>query len=287
MANQPRAIQALAATSVQKIQPPNYCENPKKQLQSSPKLDITTREIKLMTILNSELKPAFSIYCVDYAARFGEHSNDVMREFARQLIKHQIGARGLQCGIQRLAERAATNKFTPNPAEFALMCKPTAADLGIPEQDTAIKEVREARTRWRYKATPYPYSHDICRYLNQRVGYEFYHLTEREWLARCTKEYNRLLTSALEGKLPAYDRALPQQEEPEKPAYEQLGYPTLTGKQAKDLIAAKLKRRAQTKPELTEVGNGRVDTSRLGPRIAGSSEAHCTTASQMTGNKPE
>ena len=238
-------------------------------------------------ILNSELVPVFSLYCVDYAARFGEHTDDVIREYARQIISHNIGRNGLKRGIERLIARAGENKFTPNPTEFALMCKPTAADLGIPDFETALQEVREARTSWRYRDNPFPYSHDICRYMSQRIGYELSQLSERDWRNRASTEYSRLLKAAMSGALPKFKHALEPVKAETRPAYEQCGYKTLGKEEARKVIEAMTRRPFAGTEVKQEAERGRVDTSRLGPGIAGSSDANCTTAAQMTGSKPE
>lgn len=236
-----------------------------------------------MMILNSELKPMFSLYCVDYAARFGEHSDDVMREYAKLLIHHKIGRIGLQRGINRLRLRASENKFTPNPAEFAELCKPTIQELGIPDLEMATHEVREARTTWRHSKTPYPFSHDVCRFIDQRVGYDLYQTSEREWRQRVSREYHYLVKQAVAGQLPSFRNALPHKSEPEdnRPMYERLGYKTLSREESRAVIDSVLKRK-----RIDNTNRGRVDTSRLGPGIAGSSNAS-TSAEQMTGSKHE
>lgn len=234
-------------------------------------------------ILNSELKPMFSLYCVDYAARFGEHSDDVMREYARLLIHHKIGRKGLQRGINRLRLRASENKFTPNPAEFAEMCRPTIEELGIPDLETATYEVREARTAWRHNKAPYPFSHDVCRFINLRVGYDIHQTSDSEWRQRVSREYHYLVKQAIAGQLPRFHNALPHKPEPEdnRPTYELFGYKTLSREEARAVIDS-LRKRKRT----DNTDRGRVDTSRLGPGIAGSSNAS-TSAEQMTGSKPE
>lgn len=283
MADQtPKSIHELAATSVQKIQRRDCSGSPERQQQNLHELDITTRENNLMMILNSELKPMFSIYCVDYAARFGEHSDDVMREYARLLIHYRIGRKGLQRGINRLRLRAAESKFTPNPAEFAELCKPTIEELGIPDLETATYEVREARTAWRHKKAPYPFSHDVCRYINLRVGYDIHQTSDAEWRQRVSREYHYLVKQAIAGQLPSFRNALPHKEpEDDRPTYEQWGYKTLSREEARAVIDSLLKRKRADNTD-----RGRVDTSRRGPGIAGSSNAS-TSAERMTGSKPE
>lgn len=236
-----------------------------------------------MAILNSELKPMFSMYCVDYAARFGEHSDDVMREYARQLIVNRVGRVGLNRGVERLRVRAAHNRFTPNPAEFAVMCKPTPEDLGIPDLATAMHEVRESRSTWRHSKTPFPFSHDVCRFIDQRIGYDLYLVSDNEWRQRAKAEYERLVALAVAGNLPTYRHAISHQpnDDSARPAYERMGYKTLSREESRAVIDGLLKRNRTDNTAM-----GRVDTSRLGPRIAGSSDAS-TSAKQMTGSKPE
>ena len=55
--NKPRPISELAATSVRKTQQRSSCVNPKSTQSDWQQPDITTRQMNLMTILNSELVP--------------------------------------------------------------------------------------------------------------------------------------------------------------------------------------------------------------------------------------
>lgn len=173
-----------------------------------------------MTILNSELVPVLGTCCPDYASRFGEHSNDIMRLYAEQLIKNEIGRKGLNRGIECLKAGKAPSRFTPTPAEFVDMCKPSAEELGIPELEHCIHEVTEANGRWRFEK--YPFAHDLVRALNERVGYRMRQLSIKDFHKLCETEYNRLLEQARVGKLPTYENRLPRHAE-ERSRVEQMG----------------------------------------------------------------
>jgi len=185
-----------------------------------------------MTILNSELVPVLGTCCPDYASRFGEHSNDIMRLYAEQLIKNEIGRKGLNRGIERLKAGKAPSRFTPTPAEFVDMCKPSAEELGIPELDHCIHEITEARGRWRFDK--YPFAHDLVRLMNERVGYQIRHTSIKEFRRLCETEYQRLLELARNGKLPSFTERLPRHAE-ERSRIEQMGK-QLSMNEAKDVL---------------------------------------------------
>lgn len=234
-----------------------------------------------LTMMMTEVVPIMTLYCPDFANRFnGQNIESVMREYMSQIRQNGLRVSDVRKGIERLKTR--TEKWTPNPTEFVELCKPTAAELGIPELDAAIHEVREARTTWRHSKTPYPFSHDVCRFIDQRVGYDIYQTSEREWRQRVTREYNLLIKQAIKGRLPKFRHAIASSTSAsdERPAYERMGYKTLSREASRAVIDSMLKRNKRDDTE-----RGRVDTSRLGPRIAGSSNVS-TTTEQMTGSKP-
>lgn len=176
--------------------------------------------MNLMTILNSELVPVLGVCCHDFASRFGEYSNDTMRLYAEQLIKNEIGRKGLNRGIENLKAGNAPSRFTPTPAEFVEMCKPSAEDLGIPSLDDCMHEVREAKGRWRFEK--YPFSHEVARLLSERIGFEFYQTSVNQFKKLCETEYKRLLELARNGQLGTHEKRLPRQAE-ERSRIEQMG----------------------------------------------------------------
>lgn len=169
-------------------------------------------------ILNSELKPVFSMYCVDFAARFGEHSDDVLREYAKQLILNKIGRTSLQRGIQRLVKRAAENKFTPNPTEFVELCKPTAEDLGLPGLEEAYRDIDRGLRR-STNAKPYRFKHRMIELIARDIGqYAFRLANEEKRQAMLHKSFEKWLDVARTEGLPP---KRPQIAEPEpRPEYE-------------------------------------------------------------------
>ena len=162
-----------------------------------------------MAILNSELVPVLSTCCPDYASRFGEHSQDIMCLYAEQLLKNEIGRKGLNRGIECLKAGKAPSRFTPTPAEFVTLCKPSAEELGIPDLDHCIQEITEARGRWRFDK--YPFAHDLVRHMNERVGPQMCHSSINQFRKLCEREYNRLIELARDGKLPSFSERLPRQ----------------------------------------------------------------------------
>ncbi|MCK7458480.1 replication protein P [Idiomarina aminovorans] len=173
-----------------------------------------------MTILNSELVPVLGVCCHDFASRFGEYSNDTMRMYAEQLIKNEIGRKGLSRGIESLKAGNAPSRFTPTPAEFVEMCKPSAEELGIPSLDDCMHEVRESKGRWRN--AQYPFSHEVSRRLSERIGYEFYQISLNQFRKRCETEYTRLIELARNGQLGSHENRLPRHAE-ERSRIEQMG----------------------------------------------------------------
>jgi hypothetical protein len=235
-----------------------------------------------LTMMMTEVVPVMTLYCPDFANRFnGQNIEDVMCEYMAQIRRNGLRKSDVRKGVERLKTRK--DKWTPNPTEFVELCKPTIEELGIPNLETATHEVREARTTWRHSKTPFPFSHDVCRFIDQRVGYDLYQTSEREWRQRVSREYHYLVKQAIAGQLPSFRNALPHKSEPEdnRPMYERLGYKTLSREESRAVIDSVLKRKRTDNTD-----RGRVDTSRLGPGIAGSSNAS-TSAEQMTGSKPE
>lgn len=143
-----------------------------------------------------------AIYCVDYAARFGDHSDDVMREYARQLINHRINRAGLKRGIERLVRRALENKFTPNPVQFADMCQLTPEDLGLPTLDDAYRDLDQASRHDSRSPKPYQYKHRIIALIAKDVSYEFRLATEEKRQLMLKKAYDKWFEVARTGELP-------------------------------------------------------------------------------------
>lgn len=177
--------------------------------------------MKVKTILNSELAPVLTQYCVDFVSRFSEQYDNVLMEYAERLVKHDVTPKELQRGIERLKTRSGKNKFSPNPEEFALMCKPSAEELGIPDLDHCMHEIREARGRWRFDK--YPFAHDLVRLMNDNVGYELYHCSAQQFRKLCEREYERLLVLARKDSLPKNIKALPRNAE-ERSVVEKSGH---------------------------------------------------------------
>lgn len=160
-----------------------------------------------MTVMMTEVVPVMTLYCPDFANRFdGQNIEDVMREYMSQIRKNELRVADVRKGIERLKTRK--EKWTPNPTEFVELCKPSPEELGIPDLDHCMHEIREARGRWRFDK--YPFAHDLVRLMNDNVGYELYHCSAQQFRKLCEREYERLLVLARKDSLPKNIKALPR-----------------------------------------------------------------------------
>ncbi|QSX32484.1 hypothetical protein JYB87_11980 [Shewanella avicenniae] len=160
---------------------------------------------KVVNRLMAELVPVLSVYCADFNSKFGKDEQvlkDTINEYASRLIRHGIGSKGLRWGIEHLKQRATTNKWTPNPEEFAQLCKPTAADLGVRPVDEVITEVIAKRRERRVTGRKQEYSHRIVELIDQRVGYNIYVSSEERFRELVQREYDHWVEQAIAGTLP-------------------------------------------------------------------------------------
>lgn len=170
-----------------------------------------------MAEVSANLIPVLNVYCAEFAGRFGSEVEAVARQYAERLIVHGVGLKGMMRGIEKLKQRTATKPFTPNPEEFAILCKPTAEEAGIPTLEEVHDQIVAARGRYRFEG--YQFSHQIGAIINDRIGFEFYSLSAGDFRRKLEKEYNHWLQRALKNDLPAPRAAIGYQAEPELPPY--------------------------------------------------------------------
>lgn len=160
---------------------------------------------KVADRLMAELVPVLSVYCADFNSRYGKDEQvlqDTINEYASRLIRHGIGAKGLRWGIEHLKQRATTNKWTPNPEEFAALCKPTGADIGVRPLDDVVTEIIAKRRERRATGLKQEFSHRVVEIIDQRVGFNIYASTEQRFRELVKREYDHWVEQAIAGKLP-------------------------------------------------------------------------------------
>ena len=137
------------------------------------------------------LLPVLTTYHPVFASQFcqtDEQARAVIGQYAKRLLDEGIDADGFERGIRALELRAATERFAPNPSEFALMCKPTPADLGIPEFQTVYLQIVERNGVRAGEA--FEFSHPIIRLISQRKGALIRELTGLEFERAIRAEYD-------------------------------------------------------------------------------------------------
>lgn len=177
----------------------------------------TEKVERAMIEVSANLIPVLTVYCNDFASKFGSVVEQVAYQYAERLIANGIGLKGMERGIERLKRQSATKPWTPNPEQFAQMCKPSADEAGIPSVDDIYQEIVEARGRYRFEQ--YQFSHQIGAIINERIGFEFYQESEGDFKRRLQKEYDHWTQRALKGDLPAPMKAIAHKSEPPLPDY--------------------------------------------------------------------
>ncbi len=120
-------------------------------------------------------------------------------------------------GIEALKVRAATERFAPNPSEFALMCKPTPAELGIPEFDAVLTQIIERNGR--AAGGDFKFKHPLTQLINCRKGALLYELGSLEFERVIRSEYDHWVKRLQDGEqLPELQPAIGQDKRPAMPA---------------------------------------------------------------------
>lgn len=203
-----------------------------------------------MAEVSANLIPVFVVYFADFAHRFGSEVEGVARQYAERLIVHSVGHKGMMRGIEKLKQHAGKKQWFPNPEEFALLCKPTAEEAGIPSLQDVKDQIVEARGRYRFES--YAFTHQIAEIINTRIGFDFYQLSAADFSRKLEKEYNHWLQRALKNDLPAPRAAIAYQAEPDLPPYLKNGAVTVSGALGKKIENLRqLARERAQKVELT------------------------------------
>lgn len=123
-----------------------------------------------------------------------------MREYAEQLVEHSVTSNQLQAGFRK----AKKEKWLPTPTEFALLCKPTLEELGLPDIKNAFDQIVERHGRYRHDE--YVFSHYILEVIDARIGYQGKRLKQEEFKKLFEGEYHYWLGRFINNDLPPTKR---------------------------------------------------------------------------------
>jgi hypothetical protein len=206
-----KALQDLA-TNPALSEPCDLHSRPLNELQ-------TARLAKATEKLMATLLPTLTTYYPVFASQFcqtDEQTHAVMAQYAKRMLEEGVDAAGFAKGIQLLERRAATERFAPNPSEFAVMCKPSLAELGIPEFQTVFLQIVERNGARAGEA--FEFSHPIIRLISQRKGALIRELTGLEFERAIKAEYDHWVKRIASGEtLP--EPLLAIEQKPEMPDY--------------------------------------------------------------------
>lgn len=165
----------------------------------------------------------------------------VLKEYAEQLVDERITKSMLVIGIRRLKKC----KYRPNPYAFAQMCKPTLADMGIPDAQSTHDEIVARWGKYRHAEHKPQFSHRLVEIISERIGYRAYLLKGSDFLVLVSEEHAYWLDRALRGDLPQAAKAL-EYKRPEKSVIEAViasGYqPNLDDKMMRRVAEMKAQR---------------------------------------------
>jgi hypothetical protein len=148
----------------------------------------------------------FEIHFPDFVNKFEANGmmDAVLAEYAEQLIDERITGDMLKRGVKRLKKC----QFRPKPYDFAMLCKPTAADLGILGVRETFDEIVARWGKYRHASNKPPFSHRLVEVINERVGYRNYLMTSPDFFELVSSEYLYWFDRAMRGDLPAPAKAL-------------------------------------------------------------------------------
>lgn len=204
-------LQRNLATSHRHSEP---CDLLKKQ-QSA--LQLTKATERLM----ATLLPTLTAYHPTFASQYcgsDEQTQAMMAQYAECLLDEHIDAQGLQRGLMALKRRAATERFAPNPAEFAVMCKPAPAELGLPSFDAVYLQIVERNGACAGQG--YEFSHPLTKLISMRKGALIRELTGMAFERVIRTEYDAWVKRLQAGEqLPEPHAALPDHTSAARPAW--------------------------------------------------------------------
>ncbi len=172
--------------------------------------------------LMATLLPVLTTYHPVFASQFcqtDEQTQGVIAQYAKRMLDEGIDAAGFERGIRALEKRAATERFAPNPSEFAVMCKATPADLGIPDFHQVLAEVTVGKQATRF-GEGYVFSHPLARVICGRKGDLIYTLTSIEFEDAIRGEYDHWVKRLQAGEqLPEPQPTIGHDQRPELPEH--------------------------------------------------------------------
>jgi hypothetical protein len=162
------------------------------------------RQITLAGLVLESVFPVLNTYYPDFTNKYGNLQYDpllaIAKQYAERLLVHSVGPKLLDIGIERCKAECVERKWSPNPEEFARLCKPTAAQLGLPDFIEAKAHIIKARGVM--KGRDYKFKDDLTHELNRLHGFEMYDMPERQWEARLLSTYQKLYVDAINHRLP-------------------------------------------------------------------------------------
>lgn len=171
--------------------------------------------------LMATLLPVLTTYHPVFASQFcqtDEQTQGVIAQYAKRMLDEGIDAAGFERGIRALEKRAATERFAPNPSEFAVMCKATPADLGIPDFHQVLADVTAGKQATRFGES-YVFAHPLARVICGRKGDLIYTLTSIEFEDAIRAEYDHWVKRLQAGEqLPEPQLTIGHDQRPDMPA---------------------------------------------------------------------
>lgn len=168
----------------------------------------------------ASLLPVLTTYYPVFASQFcqtDEQTQAVMAQYAERLLVENIDAAGLERGMEALKRRAESERFAPNPSEFAAMCRPAPKELGIPDFDTVLLQIIERNGA--FAGEGYVFSHPMTRLISQRKGALLRELTGMAFAQVIKSEYEHWVKRLQAGEqLPEPQLAIGHDKRPEMPA---------------------------------------------------------------------
>lgn len=171
--------------------------------------------------LMATLLPTLTAYHPTFASQYcgtDEQTSAMMAQYAECLLFEAVDAEGLQRGLMALKKRAATERFAPNPAEFAVMCKPAPTELGLPSFDAVYLQIVERNGAC--SGQHYEFSHPLTRLISMRKGALIRELTGMAFEKVIRTEYDAWVKRLQAGEqLPEPHAALPDHTSAARPAW--------------------------------------------------------------------
>lgn len=207
-----------------------------------------TRLAKGTEKLMATLLPLLTTYHPVFASQFcqtDEQAHGVIAQYAKRMLDECIDAAGFERGVRALEKRAATERFAPNPSEFAAMCKMTPADLGIPDFRSLLADIIAGKQAHRF-GEEHQFIHPIARVICSRKGDLIYTLTSIDFEETIKSEYDHWAKRLQAGEqLPEPQLAIGHDQRPEMPAELRLAPQSAMAKRVQAMAAEAAQRKEQ------------------------------------------